>query len=44
MFNKSYVVSRITRAKEQGVPMTNYGVALAHLSGILEQITLPQEV
>lgn len=44
MFNRSYVVSRITRAKEQGVPMTNYGVALAHLSGILEQITLPQEV
>ena len=26
MFNRKYVMSRIERAREQGVPMTNYGV------------------
>ena len=41
MFNKKYVVSRIERAKEQKVPMTNYGVAIAHLTGILDKIALP---
>ena len=40
MFNRSYVMSRIDRAKEQQVPMTNYGVAIAHLTGILEQIVI----
>lgn len=42
MFNKKYVLSRIERARRQGVPMTNYGVAIAHLTGILDQITLPK--
>ena len=41
MFNRKYVLSRIERAKGQNVPMTNYGVALAHLAGILPQVTLP---
>lgn len=41
MFNRKYVMSRIDRAKDQGVPMTNYGVAIAHLTGILEQISMP---
>lgn len=40
MFNRSYVLSRIERAKKQGVPMTNYGVAIAHMAGILEQVAL----
>lgn len=40
MFNRRYIMSRITRAKEQGVPMTNYGVAIAYLSGILDQISV----
>ena len=39
MFNRKYVMSRIERAKRQQVPMTNYGVAIAHLSGILDKIT-----
>lgn len=34
MFNRKYVLSRIAKARQQGVPMTNYGVAIAHLSGI----------
>lgn len=38
MFNRKYVLSRIDRAREQCIPMTNYGVAIAYLNGILEQI------
>lgn len=38
MFNRKYVLSRIDRAKEQKVPMTNYGVTIAHLTGILDKI------
>lgn len=41
MFNRKYVLSRVERARRQGVPMTNYGVTIAHLSGILDKITLP---
>ena len=40
MFNRRYVMSRINRAKAQSVPMTNYGVAIAYLTGILDKITL----
>lgn len=39
MFNRRYVLSRIDRARAQQVPMTNYGIAIAHLSGILEKIS-----
>ena len=39
MFNRAYVISRIERAKSQKVPMTNYGVVIAHLTGILDKIT-----
>ena len=38
MFNRKYVLSRIDRAREQHIPMTNYGVAIAYLNGILNQI------
>ena len=38
MFNRKYILSRIDRAKTQHVPMTNYGVTIAHLTGILEKI------
>lgn len=38
MFNRKYVLSRIERAREQHIPMTNYGVAIAYLNGILEHI------
>lgn len=41
MFNRKYVLSRVERAKAQGVPMTNYGVAIAHLTGILDKIAMP---
>lgn len=38
MFNRKYVLNRIERAREQNIPMTNYGVAIAFLSGILDRI------
>lgn len=41
MFNRKYVMSRVEAAKEQKVPMTNYGVAAAYLNGILGQVELP---
>ena len=40
MFNRRHVMSRIDRAKSQGVPITNYGVAIAKLSVILYKIDL----
>lgn len=40
MFNRKYVLSRIDRAKKQYVPMTNYGVTIAHLTGILDMVSL----
>lgn len=38
MFNRRYVLSRIRQAQAQGIPITNYGIAIAKLSGILEHI------
>lgn len=38
MFNRKHVLSRIERAKQQGVSMTNYGVVIAYINGILDKI------
>jgi len=38
MFNRTYMMSRIRKAKEQGVAICNYGVALAKLTGILDKV------
>ena len=35
MLNEREVLYRMTCAAEQGIPVTNYGTALAHLNGIL---------
>lgn len=40
MFNRKYVLQRIEQAKSKKVPMTNYGIAIAYLTGILDKITL----
>jgi [FeFe] hydrogenase H-cluster maturation GTPase HydF len=40
MFNKKHVMSRIAQAEAQGVPITNYGVTIAKVTGILEQVDL----
>lgn len=42
MFNRRHVLSRIARAREAGVPITNYGITMAKLSGILDKIRLPE--
>lgn len=42
MFNRRYVLSRVAAARSQGVPMTNYGVAIAYLLGILDDVELPR--
>lgn len=41
MFNRAYVLNRQQRAKEAGVPMTNYGIAIAHMNGILDKVAIP---
>ena len=38
MFNRRHVLSRVERARRQGVAITNYGVILAALSGILDRV------
>ena len=40
MFNRKYVLNRVNSAKEQHIPMTNYGVTIAYLAGILDKITI----
>lgn len=38
MFNRRYMLSRIRQAQQQGVPITNYGLTIAHLKGILRSL------
>ena len=38
MFNRKHVLSRVERARKQGVAITNYGVILAALGGILDRV------
>lgn len=40
MFNKKYVEERIKKAKKIGVAMTNYGIVIAYLNGILDKIVI----
>ena len=39
MFNRKYILNRVEQAKKQQTPMTNYGVTIAHLTGILDKIS-----
>lgn len=41
MLNDAEISSRARRAKAQGVPMTNYGTAIAKMHGILERAIKP---
>ena len=38
MFNRKHVMNRLENASNKKVPMTNYGITLAHLMGILDKI------
>ena len=40
MFNRKHVLSRIERARQQGVAITNYGIILAALTGVLNRVTV----
>jgi hypothetical protein len=40
MFNRRYVLHRVDEARAQGIPMTNYGIAIAWLNGILDKVSL----
>lgn len=39
MLNRKEMMYRLERCKEQGVPVTNYGVLIAYINGILERVT-----
>ena len=39
MFNRKQFMTRLIRASEQSVPITNYGIAIAHINGILNRVT-----
>lgn len=39
--NRKYIISRIEQAKEQGVAITNYGIIIAYINGILERALTP---
>ncbi len=41
MFTRRHVMSRLRQARVQHVPMTNYGVAIACLTGILDKVVYP---
>lgn len=41
MFNRRHVLSRISKADTLKVPITNYGIAIAHLTGILGRLSYP---
>ena len=41
MFNRREMLTRVDRALESGVPVTNYGLALAELNGILNRAVEP---
>ncbi len=41
MVNRREVLARIERCHQQGVPVTNYGILMAYLSGILERVLEP---
>ena len=40
MFNRRHVMSRVEAAKKAGVPITNYGIFLAKMAGILDKVSL----
>lgn len=41
MFNRKFMLSRVEQCRAQGVPMTNYGITIAHIKGILGKVSLP---
>lgn len=42
MFTRRHVLNRLACASAQQVPMTNYGIAIAWLTGILDKVVYPK--
>lgn len=42
MFTRRHVLARMHQVQAAGIPMTNYGVAIACLNGILDKIVFPK--
>ncbi len=42
MFGRRHVLSRVQQARQQQVPICNYGIAIAALTGILDKVCYPQ--
>ena len=42
MFNRRYVLCRVEECRRQEKPMTNYGIAIASLLGILGEVAFPR--
>ena len=40
MFNRRLVMSRVAQAKAQHIPITNYGIAIATLTGIIDKVNI----
>ncbi len=40
MFNRRFMLQRVEQCRAQGVPMTNYGITIAHIKGILGKVAL----
>jgi [FeFe] hydrogenase H-cluster maturation GTPase HydF len=40
MFNRKQMLSRIAQCKDAGVPITNFGMAIAHMNGMLERVAI----
>ena len=38
MFNRASVMNRVKECKEKNIPMTNYGMTIAYLQGIIDKI------
>jgi hypothetical protein len=41
MLNKAEMRYRMNYAREHGIPMTNYGMLIAHVQGVLERAIAP---
>lgn len=41
MFNRRQMLNRILHARSQGVPITNYGIAISYLQGVLQRAVEP---
>ena len=41
MFTRTHVLNRINQTQHQNIPITNYGIAIAALTGILDKVSLP---